>query len=121
MTGAELKTILTGLGLPPTWFADYTGTTMRTVVRWFDEEAPIRPRVAEAAEGLMTAANEAVADMCAEVLTGVTGRAALVVKTYRTDEDFPDLLPASWHRMVVFRVSERLGGIGDSGIHVEYV
>jgi hypothetical protein len=38
MTGATLKTTLGALGLPPSWFADKLGVTMRTVVRWFDSD-----------------------------------------------------------------------------------
>jgi hypothetical protein len=50
MSGAEMKTVLDGLGLTSTWFAEYVGVASRTVARWFDG-ADIPPRVVDILRG----------------------------------------------------------------------
>jgi hypothetical protein len=108
MTGAELKTRLGGLGLPPSWFAERMGKTMRTVVRWFDGD-DIAPEVAVEIDKL---SDQAVAEMVKMLDAINTDEGVITLKTYRTDSEVPasrkGKMPASWHRALTFRVREHL-------------
>lgn len=117
VSGAELKVRLTGLGLPPSWFSDRMNCTMRTVVRWFDGEA-VSTEVADELERLSNRALDEMHKMLAEVDDNAT---EVVLKTYRTDEEFVNTLdyPASWHRQLAFRVREHLLANGKN-VTVEY-
>lgn len=117
VTGATLKVILGGLGLPPSWFSDRMNVTMRTVVRWFDGET-VSTEVADELERLSNRALDEMHKMLAEVDDNATD---VVLKTYRTDEEFVNTLdyPASWHRQLTFRVREHLLAQGHS-VTVEY-
>lgn len=117
VSGAELKVVLGGLGLPPSWFADRCNVTMRTVVRWFDGET-VSADVASELERLCERTLDEMRKMLADIDDDATD---VVLKTYRTDEEYTNLLgyPASWHRMLVFRVREHLEADGKS-VTVEY-
>jgi len=123
MAGAELKVRLQGLGLPPTWFAERLGVTMRTVVRWFDGE-DVSPVVADELEKLSDLAVDEMRKMLDKV--GWTdGDADVTLVTYRTDKSVPasrgkaPKMPASWHRALTFRVMEHLRAQGAT-VHIEY-
>jgi len=106
MSGAELKTWLGALGIPPSWLASHLRVTMRTVVRWFDSES-VSPQVIAAVELLRDLTNFEMA----RLRKSVDGRRAdVVLKTYRTDDEYPnaDDMPATWHRQVVYRLMEEL-------------
>lgn len=125
MTGAELKARLGGLGLPPRWFGDRLGVTMRTVVRWFDGDH-VEPRVADEIDLL---SNQTLEEMLKIVEQANTRLESLpdepvVLQTYRTDADMPHRgpfrgMPASWHRALVFRVWEHLRTEGHD-VRIEY-
>lgn len=113
MTGAMLKVTLGGLGLPPRWFANKVGVTMRTVVRWFDGDGEtVAPEVAEQVEKLASMTVDEMRKMVEKV--GDTDTVTLV--TYRTDKEFSNRrgLPASWHRALTFRVMDHLAAQGAS-------
>lgn len=116
ITGAELKTRLGGLGLPPSWFADLMGVTMRTVVRWFDG-GMVSPEVSVELEKLSDATIAEMQKMVAKVgdTDGVT------LRTYRTDDEYisGDGWPASWHRALTFRVLDHLRAQGRT-VNIEY-
>lgn len=121
MTGAELKTRLGGLGLPPTWFAKRMGKTMRTVVRWFDSE-DVAPDVAAEIEKL----SDMAIDEMRKMLDHIDESAETVtLKTYRTDSEVltgrksAPKMPATWHRALTFRVMEHLAADGKS-VTIEY-
>lgn len=101
ISGPELKTTLQGLGIPPSWFADRVGVTMRTVVRWFDTDA-VPARAASELDKL----NASTLTEMRQVLSRSQKNG--VVRTYRTDKDLDDGLPASWHRALTFRVIDHL-------------
>lgn len=118
MSGAELKTRLGGLGLPPSWFADRLNVTMRTVVRWFDSPS-VAPEVIDELEALSSTAVDEMRRMLKRVKEIDN---EIILSTYRTDEEYlteqPDLpkgcapWPASWHRQLTFRVMEHLQAQG---------
>lgn len=114
MTGAEFKTSLGALGLPPSWFADRMGVTMRTVVRWFDGES-VSPRVAAELEKLSELTILEMSDMvmCAGDDNPVT------LRTYRVDSEIDGDMPAEWHRALTFRVMEHFRAQGKT-VTVEY-
>lgn len=103
MPGAELKLRLGGLGIPPSWFATRLGVTMRTVVRWFDGDV-VEPRVAAELESL---SETTVAEML-KIINKIPDEGLVVLKTYRTDKAYANKrgMPATWHRMLVFRLWE---------------
>lgn len=103
--GSELKVRLGGLGLPPSWFASRMGVTMRTVVRWFDS-VQVDPAAAAELEKL---SDLTVKEML-KMLSKVPDDGPVVLKTYRTDKQFPSKMdwPASWHRLLTFRLWEHL-------------
>lgn len=113
MTGAQLKTILQGLGLPPSWFAAHMGVTMRTVVRWFDSGV-IPFETSEAVIKLQVKTQIEVD----RLVTAVAAHPPVIV-TYRTDREWQDrgmpnmTVPcvASWHRAIVFRTAEALAAM----------
>lgn len=130
MSGAEFKTILGALGLPPSWFAGKMDVTMRTVVRWFDGDG-----VSEGVEAEIKGLESLTLEMMREVMANaVTSRGGVVMlHTYRTDEEFMGPyfvgdefggtfngnMPASWHRQLTFRVMEHLKAQGKT-VSVEY-
>jgi hypothetical protein len=113
LTGAALKVRLGGLGLPPSWFADRIGVTMRTVVRWFDGEI-INPQVPEELDRLEAMTVEEMR----KIIDKIGDDDPVTLRTYRTDEEFVNArnLPASWHRALTFRVLDHLRA---SGVRVE--
>lgn len=117
LNGPELKVTLNGLGLSPAWFAQRMGVTMRTVVRWFDGDR-IPPKVAAELEQLCECTYDEMRRMVAEVESSADETVTL--GTYRTDEEFGDKKwPASWHRMLTFRVAEHFRAQG-STVKVQY-
>jgi hypothetical protein len=118
MSGATLKVVLGGLGIPPSWFAATMNVTMRTVVRWFDGET-VSPDVVDKVEFLCDRTEKEMRKLLAGARETVDG--AVILQTYRTDEEFASQLgwPAAWHRMLTFRVKEHLESQG-STVVVEY-
>lgn len=120
MSGAELKTSLEGLGLPPSFLAQRLNVTMRTIVRWFDGEAvPLKAQEEVTELGLMT-----LNEMRRMVKAAVADSDGIVqLHTYRTNKEIEDApitgLPASWHRSLTFRVVEHLRTQGKT-VRVEY-
>src|SRR5512139_1585467 len=112
VSGPELKTILQGLGVPPSVFADRVGVTMRTVVRWFDADAvPARA---------VTQLDEISAHTLLEMSRVLTdAQRDGIVRTYRTDKDLGNGLPASWHRALAFRVVDQLR-VDGTPVRVQY-
>lgn len=117
LTGARLKVTLGGLGLPPSWFADRMKVTMRTVVRWFDGDT-VSPEVVAELEKLCDRTLDEMRKMLDKIDDDATD---ITLKTYRTDEEYSNTLdyPASWHRMLTFRITEHLEAQGHS-VTVEY-
>lgn len=117
ITGAELKTRLGGLGLPPTFLATRMGVTMRTVVRWFDGDG-VSQEVADELQRLEAKTLEEMTRMLEEIDDTVVDA---TLRTYRTDEEFSNRYgwPASWHRALTFRVLEHLEA-QEHTVSVEY-
>lgn len=113
MSGAELKTRLGGLGLPPSWFGARVGVTMRTVVRWFDG-ADVAPEVAAEVEKLSAATLEEMRKMIGKLPDADT----ITLRTHRTDKTIKNW-PSSWHRALTFRVMEHLQAQGKT-VNIEY-
>jgi hypothetical protein len=121
ISGPELKTTLTGLGLTPKWFAGRLNISMRTVVRWFDQaEVPeYAARELDLVHGLTRSEMRGVLESWES--TGV-------VRTFRCSFDItPDhprageyAMPASWHRALTFRVLEHLRASGKENVAVSY-
>lgn len=109
ISGPELKTTLTGLGLTPKWFAGRLSISMRTVVRWFDQEK-IPEYAARELEQVYSLTRTEMDNVLAEWRT--TG----AVRTFRRNCDITPqhqipsecAVPASWHRALTFRVVEQL-------------
>lgn len=118
MTGAELKVMLGGLGLPPGWFAERMGVTMRTVVRWFDGDL-VSVEVADEVQHLSTLTINEMKHILDTEQTDDAGD--VVLKTYRVDKEFVSKLgwPAEWHRALIFRVAEHLRA-QDFSVRIEY-
>ena len=112
ISGPEMKCTLQGLGIPPSWFADRVGVTMRTVVRWFDVDA-----VPDRAAAELATLNRRTLTEMHQVLSRSQDNG--VVSTYRTDKDISDGLPASWHRALTFRVLDHLRS-NDLPVSVRY-
>lgn len=121
ISGPELKTTLTGLGLTPKWFSGHLNISMRTVVRWLDQEA-IPKYAAEALEQIHSITRSEMRD----VLTRWSQGGAVL--TFRRNSDITSdhdplaqySLPASWHRALTFRVLEQLRASGEEEITVDY-
>lgn len=121
ISGPELKITLTGLGLTPKWFAGHLNISMRTVVRWLDQD-----RIPEYAARELEQIHGITRSEMSDVLHrwNTTG----VVRTFRRNSDVtPDhalpaeySLPASWHRALTFRVVEQLRADGNEKITVDY-
>lgn len=109
MNGAALKVALGGLGLPPTWFAEKMGVTMRTVVRWFDG-GDVSAEVAAEIDRLQELALQEMIDIVNEwnEKPGV-----VELKTFRTDKQ-TEGWPATWWRQITFRVREHFEAQGRS-------
>jgi hypothetical protein len=112
LSGAQLKVVLDGLGLPPSWFADRLNVTMRTVVRWFDGD-PIPAKVGAELERL-----EATTVKEMHKVAKTASRKG-VLHTYRVDSEFDSDMPATWHRALSFRVLEHLKANGED-VKVQY-
>lgn len=120
ISGPELKTTLTGLGLTPKWFAGYLNISMRTVVRWLDQE-----RIPEYAAKELELIHAVTRTEMIDVLT--RGISSGVLRTFRRNSDVTSdhglpaeySLPASWHRALTFRAVEELRARGDK-ITVDY-
>lgn len=121
ISGPELKTALTGLGLTPKWFAGRLNISMRTVVRWFDQD-----KIPETAARELDQVHSLTRSEMRGVLEGWESTG--VVRTFRCSFDItPDhklpseyAMPASWHRALSFRVLEHLRASGKEGITVDY-
>lgn len=115
MSGAELKTILTGLGLSPAFLAarvpgcrhagsgELRPTTMRTVVNWFNEDV-VQAKVEVEVNRLRQITYEEIES----VFTDVPDDGPVVLRTYRTDDQLGGDFPASWHRALIYDVLESL-------------
>lgn len=99
MSGAELKVILTGLGLTPGWLADHLKVTSRTILRWLDQdEVPAKA----------VAAIEAACEVTEREIERITQIAYVAgfIYTQRTDDGVAERntpLPATWQRHATFR------------------
>lgn len=120
ISGPELKTTLTGLGLTPKWFAGHLNISMRTVVRWLDQD-----RIPDYAAKELTRVQGITRTEMIEVLT--RGFASGVLTTFRRNSDItPDhapseySLPASWHRALTYRAVEQLRDSGRRDVTVDY-
>jgi hypothetical protein len=114
VTGSELKLTLQALGLTAPWFANRMSVTMRTVVRWFDSDV-VPAKAADEMQRLQEMTLQAMRNM----LVYAGDREPVTLSTYRTDEEFVQfyelsnqILPASWHRALTFRVVEHLRASG---------
>jgi hypothetical protein len=125
LTGANLKTTLQGLGLPPEWFAQHCGVTKRSVFRWFDSPTleHVELPVAEKLDALIAQANSFV-----DMLWGAAVAAGepYTLKTFRTDKEFAPVAErlgvpnvASWHRALVVQARDRLRESGHEPV-IEY-
>lgn len=115
MSGAELKVILTGLGLTPAWLANQLHVTSRTILRWMDDAA-VPSKVVAVIEAVCE-----VTDKEIEKITH-TARIAGVLYARRTDDEGVaecNTLPATWHRHAAFRALNDLRN-GDTPVKVEY-
>lgn len=115
MSGAELKVILTGLGLTPAWLADQLHVTSRTILRWMDDPA---------VPAKVVAVIEAVCEVTDKEIEKIaqTARIAGVLYTRRTDDEGVaerNTLPATWHRHAAFRALNDLRN-SDAPVKVEY-
>jgi hypothetical protein len=110
LSGAALKVRLGGLGLPPSFFAERAGVTMRTVVRWFDSTA-----VPAAAADLLDKLEERTLAEMWTTIEKLGDSDDVTLMTYRTDGNVSSKhgkWPASWHRSLIFRVLEHLEAQG---------
>ena len=115
MSGAELKVILTGLGLTPAWLADQLRVTPRTILRWMDD-----PAVPAKVVAVIEAACE-VTDKEIERIAQ-SARIGGVIRARRTDDEGVaerNALPAAWHRHAAFRALNDLRN-SDTPVKVEY-
>ena len=115
MSGAELKVILTGLGLTPAWLADQLRVTSRTILRWMDD--PVVP-------AKVVAVIEVVSEITDKEVKRITRSARIdgVIHTRRTDDEGVaerNTLPATWHRHAAFRALNDLRN-SDTPVKVEY-
>ena len=114
MTGAEMRVVREGLGLSGPQLALVMGVNDRTVRRWELGETPIPESVRVEIEGYERSTAEQVAAVVADVMA-VRGDAGLV--TYPSDEEFwraePHMWPwpASWQRVMVYRVAQEVPGL----------
>lgn len=111
MSGAELKVMLTGLGLTPQWLAHQLDITHRTILRWFDLDT-----VPTKAVKII----EAVCEVTDKEMEKITHAAQIggVIYTRRTDDESVaerNTLSANWHRHLAFRA---LNSLRDSGVPV---
>jgi hypothetical protein len=115
MSGAELKVILTGLGLTPAWLAEQLHVTSRTILRWMDDQT-IPARAVAVIETVSEVTDKEIEKIAK------TARIAGVLYTRRTDDEGVaerNTLSANWHRHATFRA---LNSLHDSGtpVKVEY-
>lgn len=107
MSGAELKVMLTGLGLTPGWLAERLNVTSRTILRWMDQDEVPAKAVAAIAEAADTTTKEI------ERITHIAYVAGFIY-THRTDDGVAErnTLPATWHRHLTFRALNDLRSQG---------
>jgi len=115
MSGAELKVVLTGLGLTPAWLANQLHVTSRTILRWMDDPA---------VPAKVVAVIETVSEVTDKEIEKIAqaARIAGILYTRRTDDEGVaerNTLSANWHRHATFRA---LSSLHDSGttVTVEY-
>lgn len=100
MSGAELKVILTGLGLTPGWLADHLGVTSRTILRWLDQDE-VPPRAVAAIEAACLVTEREI-----ERITQIAYVAGFIY-TQRTDQGVAERntlhSSATWQRHATFR------------------
>jgi hypothetical protein len=124
LSGAQLKVTLNGLGLPPSFFAEKLGVTMRTVVRWFDGDT-VPPSAVECLDNLVDRTAKKIDEIVAKAKVpseGLMFSQPVTLRTYRTDGNIgtrDGKWPATWHRLVTFRAMERLWDQGRD-VTVEY-
>jgi len=105
MSGAEVKVLLTGLGLSTQWLADQLGVTKRTVIRWLDEDR-VPPDVVAEMDRITAITNEEMNRVIYAARSGV-------IHTQRVEGvQQLNTLPASWHRALAFRALERIRAQG---------
>lgn len=107
MSGAELKVVLSGLGLTPGWLAGHLNVTSRTILRWLDQdEIPARA----------VAAIEAVSEVTNKEIEKIvqTARIGGVIHARRTEDGVAErnTLSATWQRHAAFRALNDLRSQG---------
>jgi hypothetical protein len=115
MSGAELKVMLTGLGLTPGWLADQLHVTSRTILRWMDQDA-IPAKAATMIETISEVTDSEIEKMA------LAAQMSGVIRTRRTEEGVAERntpLPATWHRHLTFRALKILQD-SDTPVKVEY-
>ena len=118
MTGAEFKTIREGLGLIPSWLAEFYGVKVRTINYWEASSHPIKKRVAEDLLGMEAKVQNAAAQAAAAIVASQAGTVALV--RYARDADLwrfqPEFkpFPASCHAAMLNRIRIFAAGQGVS-------
>lgn len=106
--------------MTPKWFAGHLNISMRTVVRWLDQD-----RIPEYAAKELTKIHSITRTEMIEVLT--RGFTSGVLTTFRRNSDVNAdhtlaeySLPASWHRALTFRAVEQLRSSGRQDVTVDY-
>lgn len=115
MSGAELKVVLTGLGLTPAWLAHQLNVTSRTILRWMDDDA-VPAKVVTVIERVREVTDKEIEKIAQ------TARITGVISTRRTDDDGVaerNTLSATWHRHAAFRALDHLRN-SDATVKVEY-
>ena len=113
MTGGELWTVRTGLGLPRSALGRRLGVREDTVKAWEIGKERIPVRVRGEVEALEAYTAGAVGDL----VDALNAARDVAVEVYRSDADMPadraDVrqLGASWWRMVVFRAALEVPGV----------
>ena len=111
MTGAELRVVRGGLGLSGPQLAAILDVDDRTVRRWELGETPIPDGVRRDVAQLQAATDAEVDEVVTRMIDGGDG---LHMTVYRSDDDFwaaePQMRPwpASWQRMVAYRVLQTI-------------
>ncbi len=107
MNAAEFRCLYEYLGLTREWVADTLHVTIDTITRWEDGTEPIPASAAVDLGGIATMTNKLVHELATQLRWGGT------ITTYRTDAEFRAAdpfgltYPASWHRAVAARVTDR--------------
>ena len=115
MSGAELKVVLTGLGLTPAWLADQLNVTSRTILRWMDDDT-VPAKVVVVIERVCEVTDKEIERIAQ------TARITGILSTRRTDDESVaerNTLSANWHRHAAFRALNHLRD-SDAPVKVEY-